>query len=278
MIIVLILSISIHIIAKGLHPERISNCHMVFQDSTSANMRDRYELNDTDYNKNHSNLINLFSIHSADHGNTSLPDNEINEYSSDWKLKKSADDIHIYYQWIMSDSNKKTRRLLGEMTVDAPVSSIVALIKNETKAGCWIYCVKNFYNIDIVEDKCWYSYVEFGFSWPLPNYDLILHNCLIYDLQKRITTIESNSVPDFIPEKSGIKRFQHFRGTWKLVSLPDGRTNIKYIIFTDMNSKIPVWVTDPIVLKGLMQTMKGMRDYVSNSDSESDEFNSISKK
>lgn len=207
----------------------------------------------------------------------SLENDIIKEYLSDWELKKTSEDIAIYYQWIIVDSNKKIRRLLGDMVVNAPVSRVVALIMDETEAINWIFGLERFYNIHTTEENHWFSYIEFRFPWPLPNYDLILKNKLLHDLQQQVITIESQSVTDVVPEKAGIKRFSHFHGTWKLVSLPDGKTNVKFIILTGMNTKVPVWITDPIVMKGLIQSMKSMREMVPHFSSEFDGLQSISE-
>lgn len=219
---------------------------------------------------NHWNLINsvghltddiYLSLETAIRTNPKISDKKLEIYDV-WKLKKSEDDIQIYFRWIKVEPDKKNRQMRSEMVVDAPLSSIVGVIKDDNKAKIWVSRVKEFYHFDMIDYYNWYTYTEFSLPWPLVNQDLVIKNQLIQDPKSLVIEIDMKCIPDYLPEKKNTKRFLHFQGIWRLIPLPGRKTKIEYLIFTKMKPVLPMWITDPIVVNGLWNTMDKMRDLI----------------
>lgn len=271
--------VSLHVRAKSEHFNRKFDTSSDFQDSTDLKKiisLDQKMTNQLTHVSHSFDLLPL-KLKESDTDPPSPYDDEIIEHLSDWELKKSKEDIDIYYQWISMDSIKKTRRLRCDMIVNAPISRIISLLKSESEAGKWISGIKIYDNIGVISNNCWYSYVEFNFPWPFPNHDLILVNNLISNLQGEVIKIESQHVTGLIPEKSGIRRIPHYRGTWSFTPLPDGKTCIKFILYTKMVSNTPGWITDPILMNTIMTSFRKMRSLISHPSSVSQKLKSLMK-
>lgn len=180
------------------------------------------------------------------------------ETHSEWELSKEKDGIQIYTRWRPVEDDREAREMRGEMVVEAPISNIVHLIKDDEKATQWINRVKVFENVRVVDDFTWYSYSEMAIPWPMDNQDMVTKNELKIYKNGKVEIVLSGASEE-VPVKDGIRRIEHFEGGWKLEPINEKQVKVTYSMFNNSKPVIPRFITDPLVLSSFWSTLDEMR-------------------
>jgi hypothetical protein len=147
-----------------------------------------------------------------------------------------------------------------EFSVDTDMEDVIHLLSDENACSEWMLSTEKYYRIRTVSEMVWYCYVQFSIPWPLKNQDCILKYevCTSPDSSKRV--IRVSGVPDYLGEQDGVERISHIEITWVVMQKKPGTSMVQYIVFSEQPPKFPTWLTDPIIQKNTIKTMKALQD------------------
>jgi hypothetical protein len=170
-----------------------------------------------------------------------------------WKLSKEKDGIKVY-QSEVQHSNYKAIKV--ECTLEGNYDKLIAILNNVDGQKDWVYHNKISYIVKQVNPYEFFYYTEASLPWPMSNRDAVVHLKIDRDSLNRFLKITSNSVPDYISEKSGKVRVTSSTIRWD-VTMPTTKTiNISYIFEAEPGGSIPAWVANAFVDKGPYETFK----------------------
>jgi hypothetical protein len=180
-----------------------------------------------------------------------------NEY--DWVLQKDEDGIKIFLRKM---PNTISREFKCVTTLKTSLDGAVALIQDADAGKDWIQRAKIFKRLKTISDREWITYTEIEIPWPFENRDLITRNTIRQDSINKTVTISLIGDPDYIKEKDGITRMQKSEGKWIFRPLKD-KIEATYTIYSDRSKTlIPHSIITPIIVNGLHDSIKKMRNLV----------------
>ena len=171
-----------------------------------------------------------------------------------FKLVRARNGINLYERWVEIQPGLKVRELKAEFTTDAGVESLVALLKDATRAHRWMQGMEEFKVVENQGATAWTSYIRYSIPWPLEDQDILLkyQSAGVKGLQ---TVSFQSTTHATYPEKSGVTRMKGVSGSWQFQPRSSGQTQVTYYIITKNKSSYPRWITDPIVQDNLLDTM-----------------------
>ncbi|MGK7395605.1 MAG: hypothetical protein ACNS62_13590 [Candidatus Cyclobacteriaceae bacterium M3_2C_046] len=182
------------------------------------------------------------------------------EIHDEWRLGKEKEGIKIFTRWLPAEGDRKARQLKCETEVKSNLDKIISLIKNDKIAIEWVERAEEFKNINMKDEFHWHTYSRLNIPWPFNDQDMITENKLVQDPKSRKVIIELVAQPQFLEEKKGVNRVQHFEGAWVLTPINQHNTRIEYYMYTKTEPLIPRFITDPIVQQSLWKTFNNLRE------------------
>ena len=175
----------------------------------------------------------------------------------DWKLSKEKDGIKVF-QSETKNSNYKCIKV--ECILEGNYDKLIAVLNNVSHHKDWVYNNKTSSIIKQVSPYEFYYYTEASLPWPMSNRDAVVHLKMDRDTLNRFLKITSNSVPDYISEKSGKVRVTSSTIRWDVTMPTTNTINISYIFEAEPGGSIPAWVANAFVDKGPYETFKKLGD------------------
>jgi hypothetical protein len=96
----------------------------------------------------------------------------------------------------------------------------------------------------------------------MKNQDLVVDNVLKQDTVTGQIGILVKGKDNLIPPRDHIDRIPGFKGSWNITPLEDGRIRIVYKLFSRQKPWLPLWLIDPIVESGLVDTFSNLRKQI----------------
>jgi hypothetical protein len=152
----------------------------------------------------------------------------------EWQLERNKNGIEVYTR------NQTHLQVKSVISINAPLSGMVALIKDDQAATQWIDRMSAFENIRTVNDQEWYTYGEIAIPWPFKNRDVISRNQISQDAETGDVVITIVSVPDYMAEKPGKSRIGQSEASWTFRPGPDGTLTVTYVADAPAED-LPAW-------------------------------------
>ena len=182
------------------------------------------------------------------------------EHTTEWEQRKSEDGISIYTRKL-NNRHAEWRETKAAMTTNQPLGNCIEILAGTCKIWESLPQMQSTEELDVGADgKFWVSYLVFDMPWPLKKQDLIVKCNLTWDMEHEVYLISLLSAPEYIPRKKGVKRIEHFDGTWSLQQSDLNVTQVEYVAAAAGKSPLPRWVTEPIVHNNLIKLMSNLRD------------------
>jgi hypothetical protein len=176
-----------------------------------------------------------------------------------WTLRKESDGIKVYSR---NDPQSKFNELKAELTVQAKLSDLAALILDVPAYHEWSYNTKLSYILKKEGPAELFFYTEINSPWPASNRDLALHLRLTQDAVSRVMTIREESAPDLVPQKKGIVRIHLSKETWTVTPIDKAAIRIDYQIEVDPGTSAPAWLINAFATKGSLETFRSLREQI----------------
>lgn len=178
---------------------------------------------------------------------------------SEWKLKKDADGIKVYYR---KSEDSRINELKLTTTVESSLSALVSLLRDVPNYTTWIYkCVVSepLGNSSPQEGR---YYTQLDFPWPLSDRDFVAQSVLSQDPETKIVEIHSTGLPDQLEEKKGAVRIKTLKLYWKFTPLPKGKVQIDYELLSDPGGMLPKWLINMALDQGPTKTILALRQEI----------------
>jgi hypothetical protein len=172
-----------------------------------------------------------------------------------WVLKKEDKGIKIYSR---SSGHSKFDDLRAELTVEAKLSGLAALILDITEYHSWCFNTKQSYIVKPVSPSELYFYTEINSPWPAKNRDLVVHLLISQDPATKIMTIREESVRGLVPPKKDIVRIPLSIEHWTVTPLDKDNFRIEYQLQLDAGD-VPGWLVNFFATKGPYETFTSLR-------------------
>lgn len=177
-----------------------------------------------------------------------------NAQAEDYKLVKKEGLLSLYEKWVTAMNGEKAREIKAVFYAHAKPADAVALLKDQSKALEWNPNAGEYKVVVSANPNSWLNYVIYDIPWPVGDQDL----CLQYSMKQSGTVTEvvfQGTDHKSFPVKSGVGRISGTKGKWVFEQQTNGLMKITYTISTNRNSKLPKFITDPIIHDNMMESM-----------------------
>lgn len=175
----------------------------------------------------------------------------------EWKLREEKDGMAVYTRTF---PDSKFKAIKVELTLDATLSQLVALLLDVNAGVEWVYATKSSILLKQVSPSELYYYSEVRLPWPLSNRDFVARLTVAQDPQTKVVTIDGPTVAGYLPVKKDIVRVAKSEGRWVLAPMAGGHIRVVYTLRTDPGGDIPAWLFNLFVTKGPMESFGKMRE------------------
>jgi hypothetical protein len=177
-----------------------------------------------------------------------------------FKLVKKDNIISLYERWFVNTQGENVRELKAVLQVRSDIPEIISLLADSMRGTKWnIHAVT--YNIH-GGGASWITYLKYAIPWPFGDQDC----CLFYSLKQgavsqkyALLNFESTTHQQY-PEQKNITRITGIKGKWELQGTEKGHVRVTYLISSNRNTRLPRWISDPIVRNNLFDTMSAFKN------------------
>lgn len=178
-----------------------------------------------------------------------------------WELRKDRDGIKVYVREAIDSPFKELKM---KFSVNATMSSVVALLQDIEAIPDWVYKCEVGYVVEKINDEEEYYYNLIDFPWPLSDRDFIVKSKLYQDPVTKVLRSESYAVTDKMPEKEGVVRIVETNLWWEFTPHANGQIDVDYYLKSDPGGYLPAWIVNMAIDQGPIQTIKRFRKILKN--------------
>lgn len=179
--------------------------------------------------------------------------------AEEWKLERDRDDIKVYTQKVKGQAFKKYK---GILTLDASLSTIVAVLEDVNAAPEWVDTCKTMVLVERISPTESFTYSYNPAPWPVKDRDAVVHNVISQDSETYVVTITQTAAPKKKQEHKDAIRVEKINGSWTLTPLSDGRTQVVYRVLSDPGGGIPAWLVNSVSISQPLKTLEGLKEMV----------------
>ncbi len=176
---------------------------------------------------------------------------------SGWKTAKSSKGIIIQYRWISVGDTLETREMRSIFTIKATHSNIIKNLNSRSELAKWNSGIKLCQIYDKTDNQ-WITHTVYNIPKPLKQQDLITKYRVSKNSGK--TTIDMNSVPEYIEHKDGVQRQENFKGLWHLFPTRAGKTLVEFRSISFSKPMLPRFIQDPILQHMFIKSFAKLRE------------------
>ena len=158
-----------------------------------------------------------------------------------WHLEKNENGLKVYSR-PMKGFDFREVRVVNK--VKSTLAAIVAVIFDTKNYPKWVYGCSGTSTLKTLNDQEIYNYQVTDLPWPLSDRDVVSHFKVFQDPSTLIVTFSKTGMSDYIPDKEGMVRVQHFQSITVLTPLPGDSVQIELEMHLDASGNIPDWVVN----------------------------------
>lgn len=174
---------------------------------------------------------------------------------TDCDLKKSANDIFVY---ACKSNNSKLKSITSTFMVEATPSLLAAHVMNIEDYTAWQYKVVKTELLERISDQELIYHGEVQAPWPVSNRDMVIRLRISQDPGTKVMTILANSIPNYLPEKSGVVRVPHSETKWIITPVGKDRLQVEYFFVVDPGGSLPGWLINLTIAEGPYKTFQNL--------------------
>jgi len=178
---------------------------------------------------------------------------------NDWRLKKEQSGIKIYMRTNVRSSFNEIK---VEMTIQAKLSSLVALLLDVPNHAKWVYNVKSSYILKRIAENELYFYELIDSPFPASDRDLVVHLKITQDSQTKAMNISAINIPNYIPQNKNVVRVPVSNESWKVTPVNNNTLKIEYYLEIDPGGSVPAWLINNFAEKGPYESFKHLQAQV----------------
>lgn len=180
----------------------------------------------------------------------------------DWKLAKNVTGIKVYVRDLPGSPLREFR---GEVELRTTQEQIVRVLKDANSFRKWMPDVAASDLLKSTQNEQ-FHYLENKTPWPVSHRDGIYHfsNSRSGEGATAIITILVEAMPNYLPPREGKVRIPKADGLWRLTPTTEG-VSVVYQMHAAPGGAIPGWLANQSVVDTPFETLKGLRDYLTQS-------------
>ena len=169
--------------------------------------------------------------------------------------------IFVHERWITFPGKVpaiKAREVKSEFVINASISTMLSLLRDESKIKIWQKHVSDFEVYPLIDSVIWLEYSYHDIPWPVSDQDHFLRYEIAEKINGKLLFIKFQSVIDPVlsPVRRGVTRME-LSGSWRIEQVSLQQVKVTYRILS-MPSSIPRMFTDPVIRSNLMSTVKAL--------------------
>ena len=185
--------------------------------------------------------------------------NIIHAQTNNWDLIESNNNMEVYSR-MPEDSQYKELKI--KLNVEAPLSSVIAVLDNVDNYTDWIYsCTEAFFVKKKVDGKSKY-YVQMDFPWPLSDRDMVMNSVMTQDTETLEIKIDSKAIEGYVDEREDVVRITDGLIKWRIKPISTSTSQIEYYVKSYPGGQLPGWLVNMSISLGPKKTMSALREKV----------------
>lgn len=187
------------------------------------------------------------------------PKKILNHDFESWRLEKDAKGIKVYTKL---ENGEVLAKVKIRSNITHSMSSVVALFLDVPGMTSWVYNCGKSNIIERISDTEMVNYQLIKAPWPVSDRDMVVKMQVIQDPKTKVVKVHSVSVPDYIPEVSGVVRIPKMESTYHLVPLADGTIELDYYLHFDPGGLVPEWLVNSSIVLGPYNSTEKMLEKI----------------
>ena len=178
---------------------------------------------------------------------------------ANFEFLKEKNGIDLYYRWLTMPEGNKVRQMKAVLEYNGTTDDVLNLLKDEKRALEWIPSAEQFRNLTQAGGPDWVSYIQFSIPWPFADQDCILEYTTRQDADgSTVITFRTNE--NYLSPIEGMGRMKDIVGSFVIHPLPGGKCTLECYFLSTKASKIPKWITEPIITGSLLSLVESLRN------------------
>ncbi|MEM9983999.1 MAG: START domain-containing protein [Bacteroidota bacterium] len=174
--------------------------------------------------------------------------------AQNWQLEKDERSIQVYTLVRPGEPLKAFRAVTQ---VQATPEQVLAIITNADQGHQWMdRCVESKL-LKRLSDQSYLTYTRIETPWPLEDRDLVVEMTIHQEGDKIICSMRN--APDAYPAQESVIRMPKYEGSWTLIPLPEGGTQVISEGKTSPGGSIPDWLANTEVVDSPYTTLANLR-------------------
>jgi hypothetical protein len=177
----------------------------------------------------------------------------------EWKYIHTKEGVAIYNREVEGSNMKEFK---GEVTVNATLPNIMAVITDIENYPHWVYQTKEAKILKKENDNLQYLHVVIKGQWPVQDRDIVYKCQVSQNTTNKEMVISLTGMSDFIPPQKDVVRMPNANGIFTLTPISNDQTKITYQLRAIPGGIIPQWAADLVVVDSPYVTLNNLRKEV----------------
>lgn len=176
--------------------------------------------------------------------------------ADNWKLELDQGGVKLYTS---DNDHSPMKSYKVTTTVRANLSSLVALLNDQTSQPKWMDKVLSVEKLQQMKDGENLYYTVFDAPWPAKDQDNVLYTKWSQDpaTYEMVQTVMAE--PEYLNESKGRQRQAFYKAEWRLLPTGNGNVHVTYQAEIDPGLKrVPEWMKNMFVYEMPVKTIQNM--------------------
>jgi hypothetical protein len=175
--------------------------------------------------------------------------------SNSWKLKKSADDVEVYFR---KADNSPINEIKIQTLLSGTVKTLLEIMRNVPGYPQWVYKCTSAELVARPSPSGAIYYAVMDFPWPLSDRDFVAESKIASDNTGKVI-ITVNGVPGRVAERPERVRVPVMEYRWEFTPIDKTTIQLNYYLRSDPGGELPAWLINLVIDQGPTQTVKNLR-------------------
>jgi len=176
-----------------------------------------------------------------------------------WMLEKNKNEIRVYTRTVQGSSYKEFR---GVMEIDAPLSSVVAVLQDVDHMCDWMYRAGDVKLLEREGDSIIILHGITTAPWPFADRDQTYKYQYIWNEVDSTVIVKMMGMSDYFPENENCVRMPDSKGSWQFKQRKNNMVQVSLQYHADPGGKIPAWLSNSFVVDSPYETLKAMKKMI----------------
>lgn len=175
--------------------------------------------------------------------------------SGSWKLKKSVDDVEVYFR---KADDSPINEIKIRTVLNGTVKTLLEIMRNVPGYQQWVYKCTTAELIARPSPAEAVYYAVMDFPWPLSDRDFVAGSKITNDSGGKVV-INVIGIPGRVVESPERVRVPLLDYRWEFTPIDKNTIQLDYYLRSDPGGELPAWLINLVIDQGPTQTVKNLR-------------------